>query len=309
MIETIDSLIEMALDFSEFSVKDPHDPEFHSTMVGQRVTVYLPIRTDQFWDAVTNGVQTQGLTAGADRWKTDIFLDQMEASDKAHSLAGQHGDKAMVLVAEKKIVKPLKTKDLTSEIAFKSGAIKAHLVDAFIHPQDIIAVNYPAKGHSFDIPIREFVRKAKMGFYEPNIPAQNVKGLKHGTATPPPWQYVVLRRVQDLLNYSSNYYNYLLGEPQNDLATAVLREATKLGLPAMYQWTGEDFMKWIYSILPPAVDDPDTTMEDDLAQIRHATEHEGGMRPFYQVYDKFKDEMNYEVRAGKREAPTPHDEG
>ena len=303
----------MALDFSEFGVPDPHDPSLHQAMVGQRVTVYIPITTDQFWEVAENGIQTSGLFSGQDRRYATIYMAHNEASDQAHSFAYTKNHeregplKPMVIVAEKKIQKPLKTKGLAAELAFKAGALKSHMIDAFIRPQDIIAVNYPAKAHSWDIPIREFVRNAKYGQYEPEIPGKKVSGTKFGHTTPPPWQYVILRRVQDMLNYSSNYFDYLVGEHTHDLTTVVLREATKLGLNKMKNWSNREFMEWIYQILPPVDPNSETSKEDDIAQVMHSTEYEGGGRPLYQVYDKFKDELAYEVRAGKKPAPEPHD--
>lgn len=310
MFETIDSLIEMALDFSEFEVRDPHDPEFHSSMVGQRVIVYVPITTDQFWEVVEGGIQTSGLYKDQDRRSATVFLSQTEASDRAHSMAYEKNRahngpiKPMVIVAEKKVAKPLKTDDLMGEISFKAGAIKAHMIDAFINPKDIIAVNFPAEAHSWDIPIREFVRNAKYGQYDPDIPAKKVSGMKFGKATPPPWQYIVLRRVQDMLNYSTNYYNYLVGEYAHDLTTVVLREATKLGLQKMWHWSNREFMEWIYQILPPTDSDSETTKEEDIDQVMNSTDYEGGNKPLWQVYNKFKDELAYEVRAGKKPAPS-----
>lgn len=310
MFETVDSLIEMAMDFSEFDVRDPHDPEFHKSMVGQRVIVYVPITTDMFWEVVEGGIQTSGLFKDQDRRSATIFLSQSEASDRAHSMAYEKNRahngpiKPMVIVAEKKVTKPVKSDDILADISFKAGAVKAHMVDAMITPKDIIAVNYPAEAHSWDIPIREFIRNAKYGQYDPEIPGKKVSGMKFGKATPPPWQYVVLRRVQDLLNYSSNYYNYLVNEFAHDLNTVVIREATKLGLHKMWYWTNKDFMEWIYQILPPTDPESETTKEDDIASVLHATAHEGGGRPLYQVFDKYKDELAYEVRAGKKPAPT-----
>jgi hypothetical protein len=313
MFETVNSLIEMALDFSEFEVRDPHDPELHLAMVGQRVAVYIPITTDQFWDVVENGIQTTGLHPGQDRFHANVFFTQREASDQARSFAytknNEHDGpiKPMILVAEKKVIKPLKAKDLMSELSFKVGAIKVQFIDAFIRPQDIVSVNYPAESTGWDIPIREFVRKAKYGQYEPEIPGKKVSGMKFGRATPPPWQYIILRRVQNMLNYSSNYYDYLVGEHANDLTTVVLREATKIGLPKMSNWTNREFMEWIYSILPQTNPDSETSKEDDIAQVMHSTEYEGGGLPMWRVYDKFTDEFSYDVRTGKMPAPSPRD--
>jgi len=313
MFETVDSLIEMALDFSEFEVRDPNDPELHLAMVGQRVTVYVPITTDQFWDVIENGIQTTGLHPGQEKFHANVFFTQREASDQARSLAytknhEQDGPiKSMIIVAEKKVIKPLKVKDLMSELSFKAGAIKVQFIDTFIRPQDIIAVNYPAEARAWDIPVREFVRKANYGQYEPEIPSKKASGMKFGTATPPPWQYIVLRRVQDMLNYSSNYFDYLVGEHQHDLTTVILREATRVGLPKMMSWTNREFMEWIYSILPMTDPEPETSKEDDIEQVMNSTHHDGGGLPLSRVWNKFKDEFSYEVRAGKKPAPELHD--
>ena len=309
MTNTIDNLIEMALDFSDFEVSDPHDPSLHTAMAGQRVTVYIPVTTDQFWDVIENGIQTSGLFGGQVAQHASVYFTQREANDQARSFAYARNHeregpiKPMIIVAEKKIQKPMKVKGFAAEIAFKAGASKPHMIDAFIRPQDIVAVNYPAENNTWDTPIREFVRKAKNGGYEPEIPGKSVSGMKFGTATPPPWQYVVLRRIQDMLNYSSNYYDYLVGEHQHDLTTVVLREVTKLGRSKVSNWTNREFMEWIYTILPTTDPDTGTKKEDDIAQVMHSTEHDGGGRPMYQVYDKFKDEFTYEVRAGKKPPP------
>jgi hypothetical protein len=66
-------------------------------------------------------------------------------------------------------------------------------------------------------------------------------------------------------------------------------------------------MEWIYSILPQTNPDSETSKEDDIAQVMHSTEYEGGGLPMWRVYDKFKDEFSYEVRTGKRPAPSPRD--
>lgn len=313
MLETVDSLIEMALDFSEFEVRDPNDPELHLAMVGQRVTVYIPITTDQFWDVVENGIQTTGLHPGQEKFHANVFFTQREANDQARSLAYDKNKeregsvRPMIIVAEKKVIKPLKAKDLMSELSFKAGAIKVQFIEPFVRPQDIVSVNYSNETNDWDTPIREFVRKAKYGQYEPEIPGKKVSGMKFGTATPPPWQYIVLRRVQDMLNYSSNYYDYLVGEHAHDLTTVVLREATRVGLPKMMNWTNREFMEWIYSILPPTDQEPETSKEDDIEQVMHSTHHDGGGLPLARVWDKFKDELSYEVRSGKKPAPNRHD--
>jgi hypothetical protein len=110
-----------------------------------------------------------------------------------------------------------------------------------------------------------------------------------------------------MLNYSSNYYNYLVGEQQNDLSTVIFREVTKLGTGKIWNWTNRDFMEWIYQILPQTDPDSETSKEDDINQVVNNTSHEGGGKPMWQVYDKFKDQTAYEVRAGKKSAPEPHD--
>ena len=313
MFETVDSLIEMALDFSEFEVRDPNDPELHLAMVGQRVTVYIPITTDQFWDVIENGIQTTGLHPGQDKFHANVFFTQREAHDQARSFAytknkeREGGVKPMIIVAEKKVIKPLKAKDIMSEISFKAGAIKVQFIDSFVRPQDIVSVNYSNETNDWDTPIREFVRNAKYGHYEPEIPGKKVSGMKFGRATPPPWQYIVLRRVMDMLNYSTNYYDYLVGDHTHDLATVVLREATKMGLQKMWNWSNRELMEWIYTILPPAIEDPEKTKEEDIDQVMNSTDYEGGNKPMWQVYNKFKDELSYEVRAGKKPAPRRHD--
>jgi hypothetical protein len=209
----------------------------------------------------------------------------------------------MIIVAEKKVIKPLKAKDIMAELSFKAGAIKVQFIDAFIRPQDIVSVNYSNESNAWDTPIREFVRKAKHGQYEPEIPGKNVSGTKFGTTTQPPWQYIVLRRVHDMLNYSHNYYNYLIGEQQHDLTTAILREATKVGLPKMMSWTNREFMEWIYSILPQTDPDSEISKEDDIEQVMTSTLHDGGGLPLARVWNKFKDETAYEVRSGKKPPP------
>jgi hypothetical protein len=110
-----------------------------------------------------------------------------------------------------------------------------------------------------------------------------------------------------MLNYSSNYFDYLVGEHAHDLTTVVLREATKVGLQKMWQWSNREFMGWIYQILPPTDPESETSQEEDIDQVMNSTDHEGGNKPLWQVYNKFKDELSYEVRAGKKPAPNRHD--
>jgi hypothetical protein len=57
----------------------------------------------------------------------------------------------------------------------------------------------------------------------------------------------------------------------------------------------------------PLPEGSDKSKEDDIDGIMHATSHEGSQLPLYQVYKKYKDEMAYEIRSGKKPAPEPHD--
>jgi hypothetical protein len=313
-VKDVDKLIEMAIEFSNFSEEDFDDPELQKQLAKQRITIYIPILSNKFWDVMQNGLQINPLRKSDNPRDRDFYLDQTRASDKAHVLGREEGSLEavpMLLVAEKKILSPVqKQASMVQRVVAMSGVVRAPLIDNQIRPQDIVSVVYPAQGTGWDIPVRKFIQNAKWGRYEPAIWSMKIGGLKTGKASPPPFQYAVLKYVHNILNYSSSYFDYLVGSDQNTLGKAVLREATKLGLAKMWHWTGEDFARWIFKILPP-LREPDEGEEFDaegeIAQMHTSLDHEGFNLPFWKVFKKYQDEFAYEVRSGKRENPDRHD--
>ena len=312
----INKLIEMALDFSDIGLDDPFDPETHGATVGQRVRVYVASTTKHFWDIVRNGMHGVQVGKSTDRHKVNIFFDQMHASDRAHGLSYDENNKqhdgpvkGLVFVCEKKVLKMSKPgASIAAQIAAKVGAIQTPMVDTHIQPRDIVGVVFPAEGHKFATPIRKFVQQAKWGHYEDEGlpgPGEKITGMKFGRVTPDDWQHALVRYVQDLFNYSSNYYDYLTGDQQNNFLRAILAQATRTGRSTIMHFTPRQMMEWIYSFLPTARD-PDNTghdKESDILQILHSTEYDNHGLPFWRLYDRYHDDYSYDVLRGAKEPP------
>ena len=312
MIQDINKLVEMALEFSDIA-DDPTDPETHAAMVGELATIYVPVVSDKFWDAVRNGVPLKMVTHPRTN-KEDVYFDQREAVRQAHYIAwkanGETNDprKGVVIVAEKKIASPaVPGEDFVSQIAAQAGVVKRTFFEPFVHPKEMFGVLLEDVNEDWAMPIRQFIARAKRGDFEPAILPSEHKGGRYGKPTQEGWQHAVLRYVQSLLNYSTNYFDYLTGDDQNRLGRTVVREATKLGLNAMLNWTGVDFMHWIYRILPPMRDLADKSEEDDIASVINGSEYDGSKLPFYRLLKKYTDNYAYEIHSGRKQPPEARD--
>ena len=307
----------MALDFADMGFDDPYDPDTQGATVGQRVRVYVSSTTKHFWDVVRNGMHGIQHSKQADRRQVTIFFDQMLASDRAHSLAYEENNhdsngpvKPLIFVCEKKILRLTKPgSSMAAQVAAAAGAVKTAMIDTHIQPRDIVGVVFPAEGHKWAYPIRKFVQQAKYGHYEDEglpAPGDKLTGLKFGTATPDDWQHALVRYLQDLFNYSSNYFDYLTGENQNNMFRAVMVNAAKTGRQRIMQFTPQEMMEWVYSFLPTTRTPEDTgySKEDDIDQVVQTTAHDNRGRPFWMLFDKYNDQYSYDVLSGKKEPPT-----
>jgi hypothetical protein len=312
----IDQLIEMALDFSEIGLSDPYDPATHSALVGQRVRVYVAATTNRFWDIVQNGMYGTQISSRTNMQKATIFFDQNEAADAAYHMAyeanGQRYEGPIVgiiLVCEKKVQKLTKpSASLAAQLATQVGAIQVPMIDTHIQPRDIVGIIFPADRNKWAYPVREFIRQAKWGRYEaaglPG-PSAKVTGLKFGRATPEDWQQALLRYLQDLLNYSNNYFEYLT-DRQSEFYRAVLVNSAKTGRSTLMEYTPRQMMEWLYSFLPLTRNPENTgySQKDDIEAVVVATAHDNRGLPFWRLYSKYSDTYPYDVLRGHRKPPT-----
>jgi hypothetical protein len=313
-MKNVNRIIEMALDFSDYPVDDPHDPEFHGLVAGDYVTVYIPTTTDHLLDILVNGITTRPLVAKLKRQEAEVFFDVNDAVNKAHVLGSNNS--GAVIVAQKKIKKPLKGSGKAGELVAAAGIYKnvSEYVDPRIKPTDITGVLFPAETNAWEYPVKEFISRARMGEFEPYIQPEDVlqskplnKFRRLNSLRPESWQIVILRYVQNLLNYSSNYYDYLVHE-QGALAQKIIGGAKKIGLSQMQSWTAREFMEWIYQILPPPGGGThDRDKEEDIQQVINATNHEGTSYPLYRTWKKYADNTSWEIRSGRKPRPEKHD--
>ena len=317
----INKIIEMALDFGEFGVHDPFDPEFHKAIAGQRVVIYYPTTSDNFWDVIRNGIRLRP-TVKRDRKEQEVFFDTAEASDKAYYMAyeanreGSNGPiQPMIFTAETTFQKPLKANkgEMSQLVGDVMGAEANTILPLLIKPINIVGVIYPAKSNAWEIPIKKFlasVRADQIDAIDPDSTFRHGKYRPYGP-TKESWQHTVLRYVNDLLNHSSNLYDYLLGgRTQQNLNDIVFREATKTGLQKMYYWTGRDIAKWLYSILSNHAGEWDTTVEDDIEQmVTNGDRDQHGKSLFERplsdpyVWKKYSDDSTRQYRSGEKETP------
>lgn len=310
MSKNVDQLIEMALDFDEIGIEEPFDPELHRNIIGQRVRVYLATTNTQFWSIIENGITGIQHSKVNDKFKATIFFRQLLAHDKARSMAYEEKSESMILVCEKKVVRAFNPGDSPmAKFVASAGILPANLIDPHISPRDIVGVVFPSASNAVPYPIRKFVHDAKLGFYEDQgipVPEKKMTGLKFGQATQDYWVSAFLRYIQNLLNYSANYFDYLTGE-QEMLNNLVIINAYKTGFSTIAHFTVRDAMEWLYGFLPLPADSP-KSKEDDINDIIHATNYEHGNRPFINFIRKYSDDNFYDVLTGKVEHPGPPDE-
>lgn len=309
----VNRIIEMALDFGEFEVNDPHDPEFHAQMAGERVTVYYGTTNNHFWEVVKHGVQAGPTVRRQHPNYNDLSFDQSAARDNAYRRArdenngAYEGDaKPLIFVLETKFEKPYQagSNELEQFVSGTSiGAETNTLLPIKIPPNHIIGVFYPKLENTWETPIKKFIQQVNYGQIEGIEPDPSFKRSKYRPTVPTKesWQHVVIRYINDLLNYSSNYFQYLVSDqvPKPYHAT-IIREATKLGLNRMLNWRGSDFMEWIYQILPLPLDDENLSKEDDIAQVMQNASYYGWDKPFWNIWKKYQDDTSYEYRTGKK---------
>lgn len=313
----VNKIIEMALDFGEFNVKDPHDPEFHKTLAGERVVVYYGTSGNHFWEVLKHGVSAGPTVRRQHPNHNDLSFELSAAKDNAYRKAHQENNenfdgpvKPLVFVLETKIQKPLApgADEMEQFVSGTSiGAEMNTILPIKIKPNAITGVYYD-DFEGWEIPIKKFIEKVNLGQVEGIEPDPSFKRSTYRPTGPTKeaWQHVVLRYVNDLLNYSSNYFQYLVNDevpkPYHD---TVVREATKLGLPKMLNWRGNDFMEWIYQILPLPHDEENLTKEDDIAQVMREGNYHGWTRPFWDIWKKYQDDTSYEYRSGKKGPHSP----
>jgi hypothetical protein len=313
MQDRVNRIIEMALDFGEFNLANPYDPEFHKQMAGERVVVYYGTTSAHFWEVVKNGIEA-GTTVKRDHPRHNkLSLDQAEARNQAHRKAYQENNEntngpvqPIIFIAEAKWQKPVEAggSEMDQFIAGSSiGAEANTILPIHIHPRDITGVLYGKLDNTWETPIKKFIEQVNYGQHEGIEPDQTFKRSKYRPygATRESWQHVVLRYVNDLLNYSSNYFQYLVSDevpkPYND---TIIREATKLGLTQMLNWRGNDFMEWIYQILPLPIDEEQLSKEEDIAQVMQNADYMGWGRPFHSLWKNYQDLTSWEYRTGKK---------
>lgn len=327
----------MALDFNVHDVENPFDPEFHQAMAGQRVVVYYGATSDKFWDIIRNGINVKPTlkhtrmlkisgepdVEAIDLRNNELHFSAMPAADAARYAAYQANNEnsegpiqPMIIVAEVNFEKPHKVgkSEMDKLVGQTMGAEANTVLPLHVKPNQIIGVVYPAETNKYDVPIKKFLQMVRSGQVDGIDPDPTFRTSKYRPYGPTPeaWQHVVVRYVNDLLNHSSNLFDYLIGRNEQKLNDVVVREATKLGLTRMMHWNGEQFMKWLYSILPKNPD-WDTSEEDDIQQAVSNGDrtHDGRSvfeYPFYQLFKKYSDESDYLIRSGKKEPYQSPDE-
>lgn len=315
----VNRIVEMALDFGEFDVQNPYDPEFHKTLAGQRVTVYYGTTNLHFWEVVKNGVNAGPTISRKHPNYNDLSLDYGGARDRARRLAYSENNhqfngpvQPLVFVLETKFEKPYtpSAEDELEQFVAGSeiGAEMNSILPSHIPPKNITGVFYERMENAWETPIKKFIQKVNWGQIKGIEPDPSFKRGRYRPAGPTreAWQHVVLRYINDLLNYSSNYFQYLVGSdhpvPYND---TIIREATKIGLTSMLNWRGRDFMEWVYKILPLPIDEENLTKEEDINQVLREAEYNGWNKPFYQLWKKYQDDTTWEYRSGKKEPYYP----
>lgn len=324
----VDKIIEMALDFNVHEVENPFDPEIRKQLAGQRVVVYYGASSNQFWDIMRNGIQARPTlphmrTMNDGKQELDWRLNDLQfttapASDQAHYKAytannerSEGPNQPMIVVAEvtfQKMHEPGKGR-MAQLVGQAMGADVNTALPLHVKPNQIVGIVYPAATDKFDIPIKKFLEKVRSGLIDgigPDPEFEHAKYRPYGP-TKEAWQHVLIRYVNDLLNYSSNLFDYLLGREKDKLNDVVVRESGKIGLGAMMRWTGREMMEWLYSILPYD-QESGTSKEDDIEQVLSNGAHEGWNHPFYDLFRKYSDDSEYLVRKGKKEPYQSHDE-
>lgn len=313
----VNKIIEMALDFGEFDVKDPHEPEFHKTLAGERVVVYYGTTNNHFWEVIKHGISAGPTVKRSHPNYNDLSFDQAHARDNARRKAYRENNeqdgpaRELVFVLETKIQKPVQAGADEMEQFVSGTSIGSEMntmLPLNIPPRNIVGVFYEQMENTWETPIKKFIQRVNAGMVEGIEPDPSFKRSTYRPSGPTKeaWQFVVLRYVNDLLNYSSNYFQYLVSDevpkPYND---TIIREATKIGLPKMLNWRGNDFMEWIYQILPNPTDDDETSKEHDIEQVMRNGSYNGWNKPFWQIWKKYQDDTSYEYRTGKK---GPHSE-
>lgn len=317
----VDKIIEMALDFNVHEVENPFDLELRKHLAGQRVVVYYGASSGQFWDIMRNGIHARPTlphmktmndgTQELDWRKNDLQFTTAPASDQAHLKAYQANgeisegpNQPLIIVAEvifQKLHEPGSGK-MSALIGQTMGAEVNTVLPLHVKPNQIVGVVYPAATDKSDIPIKRFMQQVRSGMIdaiEPDPEFSHAKYRPYGP-TKEAWQHVIIRYVNDLLNYSSNLYDYLLGRNTDKLNDVVVRESSKIGLGAMMHWTGREMMEWLYSILPYD-QESETTKEEDIEQVLSNGAHEGWNHQLWDLFKKYSDDSDYLIRTGKKE--------
>ncbi|MGV0949142.1 MAG: hypothetical protein ACOYB3_00620 [Azonexus sp.] len=308
----------MALDFGDHEVKDPHDPEFHKTLAGERVVVYFGTTNNHFWEVMKHGISAGPTVRRSHPNYNDLSFDQGHARDNARRKAYQENHeqhdgpaRELVFTLETKIQKPVDSSADEMEQFVSGTSIGAEmntLLPISIKPNAITGVLYGKMENTWETPIKKFIQQVNSGQIEGIEPDPSFKRSTYRPqgVTREAWQHAIIRYINDLLNYSSNYFQYLVSDevpkPYHD---TILREATKLGLQKMLNWRGNDFMEWIYQILPLPLDDENLSKEDDIAQVMREGAYHGWTKPLWQIWKKYQDDTSYEYRTGKKGPHSP----
>ena len=309
----VNSIIEMAMDFGEFGVEDPHDPEFHKTVAGERVVVYYGTTNNHFWEVIKHGISAGPTVKRSHPNYNDLSFDPAHARDNARRKAYRENNeqhdgpaKELVFVLETKFQKPVKAGADEMEQFVSGTSIGSEmntLLPLQIKPNAIVGVFYEQMENTWETPIKKFLERVNSGMVDGIEPDPSFKRSTYRPqgVTREAWQHIIIRYINDLLNHSSNYFQYLVSEevPKPYHAT-IIREATKLGLPKMMNWCGNDFMEWVYQILPLPIDEENLTKEEDIAQVMREGKYHGWTKPLWQVWQKYQDDTSYEYRTGKK---------
>ena len=281
-------LIEMAFDFDQWGVHDPHDPKFQTALAGRKILLFFGTSTNQFWHHVRNGFTAAPLKRREHNAKNEFQFEQREACYQARSKAGADGGQPILFVLEVPIAKLPKV-DKTKDFLRRAGVMPptAPLIPLSVPPKYITGVVYPAEDAGREIPIRQFIKRVNLGDVDVIEPSSEPVAGRFHTATPPEWEFSVLQYLQDLLNYGRTWFHYLVDHPdQHQFNQMVIHALAGKSWYEVSNWDGHQWLAWLKKLLP---DEP--LDEDDEAQLNHHIEdpYYGFNRPINQVIHKYRD--------------------
>lgn len=263
MKTTVDKILENALDLDVFGVDDLASGNIRPALDNSYVTFYYATTADNFWDVVTNGIDTT-------KPGVKLFTDMQGASDHAYRSTGLRRDNNIVVFEiETKVKKPKKMSDLDALLYAGFPETQSMFSDT-IPPREILRVSLSHSYATLEGTKKVAKEAAKGMFAWRGIPANpDFKGIKRvNRKTIEDWRHKVLAFAENLMNYSSNFFDYLVHRVDNGVnyKQVILIEATKLGWSQMYAWKNAQMAEWLYAILPlPPI--AETPKEDDIQQM------------------------------------------